>query len=103
MDFYYLMKSCVAKGHSTAAMAGRFADSVNADLLVLNHLGSRAPPREYALQAQRAIKGVTRVVAAQDFMHIKIPREGYAWSLPKEPQTTSDADLSDDSISQVGL
>ncbi|CAB9522687.1 Ribonuclease Z [Seminavis robusta] len=66
------------RGHSTAAMAGEFADAVNADLLVLNHLNhSGGMTQQAAREAEGSIKGGTRVVSALDFMELAIPREGF--------------------------
>ncbi|KAF7777465.1 hypothetical protein Agabi119p4_3537 [Agaricus bisporus var. burnettii] len=38
-----VMKTTLARGHSTTSMAGEFAKLVNAQMLVLNHIGSRFP------------------------------------------------------------
>lgn len=36
-----IMKTTLARGHSTPMMAGEFAKRINAQKLVLNHIGSR--------------------------------------------------------------
>ena len=59
-------------------MAGRFADAVKADLLVVTHLGDSADAsQDPAKDALTAIKGGTRVLSALDMMEVAIPREGF--------------------------
>jgi len=40
-DLQKVMKTTLARGHSTPVMAGEFAKRVRAQALVLNHIGSR--------------------------------------------------------------
>lgn len=39
-----VQEKCVERGHSTPSMAGIFAKAINAERLVLNHIGSRRAP-----------------------------------------------------------
>ena len=66
------------RGHATASMAGRLADTVQADLLVLNHLGDTAgASQDPSKDALTVIKGGTRVLTALDMMEVAIPRTGF--------------------------
>jgi len=69
----------VRRGHSTASMAGRFADLVNAKVLALNHIGAHqdVDEQDTARDAKKVIKGDTRVFTSSDFMEIVVPREGF--------------------------
>lgn len=69
----------VRRGHSTASMAGHFADSVGAELLVLNHLKATISEGDTrrAKHARAVINGGARVLTANDFMEVAIPKEGF--------------------------
>jgi hypothetical protein len=59
-------------------MAGRFADAVKADVLVVTHLGDTVgASQDPARDALTVIKGGTRVLSALDMMEVAIPREGF--------------------------
>jgi hypothetical protein len=74
-------------------MAGRFADAVKADLLVVTHLGDTAgASQDPAKDALTVIKGGTRVLSALDMMEVAIPREGFQFR-----------DRSSDSNSSIAL
>jgi len=70
-------------GHSTPGMAGRFADHVNAKVLLLNHLSATAIFRDAELElmqeAERNVRGRTRVQVAYDHLEILVPRRGFPW------------------------
>ena len=74
-----LLQLSVRRGHSTAAMAGKFADSVKAELLVLNHHKASVKENDQirAKEAREVISDGTRVLSATDFMEVAIPREGF--------------------------
>ncbi|KAF9451213.1 hypothetical protein P691DRAFT_699774 [Macrolepiota fuliginosa MF-IS2] len=86
-----VMKTTLARGHSTPVMAGEFAKRVNAQKLVLNHIGSRFPaPRindtlgrgfahrvlddleDQATKAWNTPSGEEAIVAL-DFMRVLVP------------------------------
>lgn len=60
-------------------MAGQFADSVNAELLVVTHHKASIMEKDQirAREAREAITGGTRVLSATDFMEVAIPRKGF--------------------------
>lgn len=89
------MQLSVKRGHSTASMAGQFADSANAKLLVLNHHKAKIAncDQSRATEAEKVITGGTRVLSASDFMEIAIPREGFKFSDKKGPATIQSANL----------
>lgn len=85
----------VSRGHSTPSMAGTFARNCRAHLLVLTHFSGRflniprpsqkqhhkPPPQTESVgtlvvQAQKSF-GSKRVLAAQDFLCVSIPRGGF--------------------------
>ncbi|KAF5357867.1 hypothetical protein D9756_001823 [Leucocoprinus leucothites] len=85
-----VMKTTLARGHSTPMMAGEFAKRVNAQKLVLNHIGSRFPAptvgdnrrgfthnllddlEEKATRAWDPSSGDQAIVAL-DFMRVLVP------------------------------
>ena len=60
-------------------MAGQLADSIGAELLVLNHHKDSVldNTQERAREAMNVIQSGTRVLSANDFMEILVPREGF--------------------------
>ena len=66
-------------GHSTAAMAGIFADFVRARVLALNHISptNEMRPRDIVEEAQGVISNKTRVQLTYDQMELVIPRGGF--------------------------
>lgn len=70
-------------GHSTSAMAGRFADYVDAKVLLLNHIspaysGDWNSMRMLVQEAEKAIqKSNTRVQASYDLLELLVPRDGF--------------------------
>jgi ribonuclease BN (tRNA processing enzyme) len=67
-------------GHSSASMAGVYADYVNAKVVALNHISPKN--RENASivieEATTAIKGgTTRVQLSYDFLELFVPRTGF--------------------------
>ncbi|EKM82945.1 hypothetical protein AGABI1DRAFT_125422 [Agaricus bisporus var. burnettii JB137-S8] len=86
-----VMKTTLARGHSTTSMAGEFAKLVNAQMLVLNHIGSRFPaPRindnGQISFARRVLEDLERhatdawdpplghrAIVALDFMRVQVP------------------------------
>ena len=69
-------------------MAGKFADSAKADLLVLNHIGdSEDTTQVSAKAANEVIKGRTRVVSALDLMEVAIPRDGFMFPAKEDEST----------------
>ena len=70
------------RGHSTAAMAGLFAEYVGARVLALNHISPSISvalkmEKELVKEARSMIKGSTEVQLAYDQMEIMIPRAGF--------------------------
>ncbi|KAL7569896.1 hypothetical protein ACA910_008562 [Epithemia clementina (nom. ined.)] len=70
------------RGHSTAAMAGLFAEYAQARVLALNHIkhpfsGNLEAESQLIVEARDAIQGSTEVQLAYDQMEIMIPREGF--------------------------
>ena len=63
-------------------MAASLAEATNVDLLVLNHLSG--PPgrlgQETAREAEKFIRGGTRVLSAFDFLEVAVPREGFQFA-----------------------
>jgi hypothetical protein len=89
----------VHRGHSTASMAGRFADAVKADLLVVTHLSDTSGAnQERAKDALKAIKGGTRALSALDMMEVAIPRNGFQFR-----DRARDTDYSNALLPQEGL
>jgi ribonuclease Z len=89
----------VSRGHSTASMAGRFADAVKADLLVVTHLSdSLLPTDDPAKDALIGIKGGTRVLGAMDMMEVVIPRRGFQFR-----DRATDTDSSECLLPQEGV
>lgn len=96
----------INRGHSTPSMAGRFADSVDATLLILNHQGGayrrshdhfnrdtyeeddeydkKKKSSNIINDAQAVIQGNTKVLCAYDFMEIQVPRTGFLSSQSME-------------------
>jgi ribonuclease Z len=70
-------------GHSTPSMAGKFANDVNAKVLILNHLSPhlrvRASERALAREAEEQIRGRTRVQVAYDYLELLVPPSGFPW------------------------
>jgi len=71
-------------GHSTSAMAGRFADFVSAKVLALNHISmpkGRCDKSVRALiyEAAREVKGDTRVQLSYDFLELIVPIAGFGF------------------------
>ena len=97
-----------AGGHSTAAQAGTFADLVKAKVLLMNHVSQRvdfvgdatANDRAVALmqEAEKRIRGYTKVQIAVDHMEFMIPRRG-EWGF--ETYTNEEAAPPDSASSQV--
>lgn len=78
--FPNLRRKAVARGHSTADMAGYFAKRASATLLILTHFSARCQEHGqdsvYRLQAQaRRAFGRMAVVVAKDFLSVVIPRK----------------------------
>jgi len=71
-------------GHSSAAMAGKFANSVNAKVLAMNHLSpsvrSDLSVKGLMEEAQNCVDGITRVQASCDLMEIIVPRSGFKFT-----------------------
>ncbi|OCB89529.1 hypothetical protein A7U60_g3324 [Sanghuangporus baumii] len=92
----------VAKGHSTPAIAGAFAKTINAERLVLNHFSAKFPaPIPHRRDRRRLVMGeierqasaawgLGRALAATDFMRIDIPGAPVE-SRFKEPSMDSDS------------
>ncbi|EJD42410.1 hypothetical protein AURDEDRAFT_186014 [Auricularia subglabra TFB-10046 SS5] len=90
----------VARGHSTAQMAGAFAKTVRARHLILNHFCARFPaptapndPKAAAMQAlaaQASAQWGTRdpdslVIAAKDFDIVAVPPETSTFAQARDP------------------
>lgn len=71
-------------GHATALEAGQLANAVDAKVLALTHLPptirSNSSVKDVVREAQKGIRGRTRVQVAFDFMEIQIPRSGFSFS-----------------------
>ncbi|CAK4626813.1 hypothetical protein LEN26_000249 [Aphanomyces euteiches] len=72
--------TAIERGHSTSSMAGRFARSMNATLLVLTHFSHRFSPAptstrsvQQLVEEARKTFGKRAVVDAFDLMRIRIP------------------------------
>lgn len=72
------------RGHSTPEMAGSVAKSVNAEVLVLNHISpsvvSEDDNTDVANRAEQTNKNASRVVVSHDFMELLVPRLGFDFS-----------------------
>lgn len=69
-------------GHSTAAMAGKFAEVVGARVLALNHITAKVSvnqelQKELLEEARRSVDGTTQVQLTYDQMEIVIPQGGF--------------------------
>ncbi|KAH7422649.1 hypothetical protein KP509_12G018700 [Ceratopteris richardii] len=64
------------RGHSTASMAGKFANAIGARCLVLTHFGSKFEGNpnhiQTSVQAARLEFGREKVIAAEDFMGVTV-------------------------------
>lgn len=83
----------VRRGHSTASMAGHLADSVGAELLVLNHMKVKIAEHDQrrAREARAVINGGTRVLSANDFLEVVLPEEGFKYLENQEAPATEKA------------
>ncbi|KAJ7349458.1 beta-lactamase-like protein [Mycena albidolilacea] len=80
-----VLHTALARGHSIPQMAGEFAKTINAEKLVLNHIGGRFPAprhdhdprlpvmREIERQATEAWGCGRYAMAAWDFMRVAVP------------------------------
>jgi ribonuclease Z len=68
-------------GHSSAAKAGKFANEVNANVLALVHLPptvrSNSSIKALVQEAQKGVRGRTRVQLTCDLMELLVPRSGF--------------------------
>ena len=70
-------------GHSSAYMAGVFADYVNAKVVALNHISPKNKENAAIMieEATKAIKGATtRVQLSYDFLELFVPRTGFPYA-----------------------
>jgi ribonuclease BN (tRNA processing enzyme) len=74
-------------GHSSAAQAAVFANKVNANVLILNHLPKKANTykgiKECLDEAESRIRGATKVQLGYDHLEILIPRKGFEFGESK--------------------
>lgn len=91
------------RGHSTAEMAGKISGEVNARLLVLNHIASKADfvvsdgQLSLIKEAKVASNDKSDVLVAYDFMEIVVPWLGFH-STEESPSTeASDSQTLEDS------
>jgi len=82
------MSETAKRGHSSAEMAGQVAKSVNADVLVLNHISPRVGGQDniedLAARAKETCDPSTRVVVSHDFMELLVPRQGFEFDSSNE-------------------
>jgi len=75
------MSEAAKRGHASAEMAGHVSKSVNADVLVLNHIspeiGGQGDVVELAARAEETCGKSTKVVVSHDFMELLVPRLGF--------------------------
>jgi ribonuclease BN (tRNA processing enzyme) len=78
-------------GHSSASMAGVFADYVNAKVVALNHISAKNKFNAAVVidEATKAIKGTTtRVQLSYDFLELLVPRTGFPATTTTTTTTT---------------
>ncbi|KAH7915975.1 beta-lactamase-like protein [Hygrophoropsis aurantiaca] len=110
-----VQQKVLAHGHSTSVMAGEFAKQIGAQMLVLNHIGTRfsapyIPPRkndirvaiikEIERQATEAW-GMGRAQAAVDYKRIIVPPSNQS-AASMEPSLQTDAREANEINSQMG-
>lgn len=76
-----LDQEAMSRGHSTPERAGSVAKDVNASLLVMNHISTKIDPdtgsEEVENSAKETNENTSYVVAAEDFMELLVPKNGY--------------------------
>jgi len=74
-------KDLVERGHSTASMAGEVAAEVNAQVLVLTHVSSKADSSGQVVDLRKVAEEVAedgvKTAVAHDFMELLVPWEGF--------------------------
>jgi hypothetical protein len=84
-------------------MAGKLSADVNAKILVLNHISTKADRsgsegssrvHELVQQEEIASRGISRVVAAYDFMELLVPWMGFG----ADTKTLHDSEYDEDEM-----
>lgn len=82
VDGLYSKQECSNRGHSTASVAGSFAQDINAEILVLTHISQRNSLQKDIDQLIANARGdqvynSKWVVVAFDLMELSIPKGGF--------------------------